>query len=85
MRKIKLENRDGLDLYMEEMEPCKWKLTGAPEWMIFNVSYEDSDCKHVRFIDPAGGPLIGIGSVIDDEVITSIVWEDKIGFVCRTK
>lgn len=85
MRKIKLENRDGLDLYMEEIEPCRWKMTGVPEWGTYNVSYDDSECKHIRFIDPTGGPLMGVGSVIDDEVVTGISWEKGVGFVFRTK
>lgn len=81
MRKIKLQNRYGLALFLEEIEPCRWKLTGESPAYISVIGAEND----IKAIDPEGGPFIGIGYPIDDEQVTGVTFEQGVGYIFRTK
>ena len=79
--KIKLFNRDGADLYLENCDVNLWKLSVDDKYKYvleyIRVGYE-TDNKTINFIDPSGGPYLSVGQRIDgDYVIGAIIEADK--------
>lgn len=79
--KIKLYNRDGADLYLENCDVNLWKLSvdDKHKYVLgyIRVGYEN-DNKTINFIDPSGGPYLSVGQRVNkDYVISSIIEADK--------
>lgn len=79
--KIKLYNRDGADLYLENCGVNLWKLSvdDKHKYVLgyIRVGYE-IDNKTINFIDPSGGPYLSVGQRVNkDYVISSIIEADK--------
>lgn len=88
MKKIKLFNRDGAKLFLEEIggidkENSEYKLTidDTHSYCLKYVRYIlNSDNKTIYAVDPAGGPFMAVGNTIEDKYqivkinnITSII------------
>lgn len=80
MKKIKLFNRDGADLWLEkieEVEPhiSKWglKVDGEHNYCLEYIRViggsldENLKVKNIQSVDPSGGPFISIGDEFEDK------------------
>lgn len=69
--KIKLFNRDGANLWLEQYTPEHWKLNCDEEhkWVLeyMRVGYDNENSTEYSFIDPSGGPFITPGYEVIDE------------------
>ena len=74
---IQLNSRYGIDnrLVQVEGEPLKYKLKTD---LNYRVGFNDN--KEYTFIDPAGGPFITIGSVIEGHKVKAIYENGVIEF-----
>jgi hypothetical protein len=71
MKKIKLYNRDGADLWLEQVDEntSVWKLKVDPE---HNYCLEYCRCIGDNFlepeaIDPSGGPMLSLGDEFEEK------------------
>ncbi len=66
--KIQLYNRDGLDIWLENIEDDFWELkTKDKEYFSYlRLIYED-DKNDIFAVDPPGGPFLHIGMIINGE------------------
>lgn len=75
MNKIKLYNRDGADLWLENTE--KQIDLNVSEWKL-KVDSEHKYCleylrvignypKEIDAIDPSGGPMLSVGNIFEDK------------------
>ena len=72
MRKINLKNRDGFEIVLREDSKNIFTLDSDVMLRIM----EDGD--EIVAIDPPGGPLLSLGSVIDNLQITKFITPYKI-------
>lgn len=80
LRKLLLLGRYGEKRYLQEVEPCIFKLTGEDLDYMQIVFSEDN--KSIYAVDPTGGPFISVGSFIKDGIyIKSIVFNVENGDV----
>lgn len=74
MKKIKLYNRDGADLYLEKIKEIGENIS---EWQL-KVDEKHNYCleylriignypKEIEAVDPAGGPFISIGNEFENK------------------
>lgn len=76
MNKIKLDNRDGVNLYLVNKGDY-WKLEGPELYTSYLriIGYPDS----IKAIDPPGGPFMSIGDVHSGKKIMDFKWEEGVG------
>ena len=78
---IKLYNRYGDNVYLENLEENKWVLRGGNYCrIIFDKSPDD-----IEAVDPSGGPFLAVGGKVEGKEIIEIVRISKIGFVFTLK
>ena len=79
---IKLYNRYGDNIYLENLENNKWVLRGGDDYyrVIFDKSPDD-----IKAVDPSGGPFLSVGDKVEGKEIIEIVQISKIGFVFTLK
>lgn len=70
LRKIKLFNRYGDDIRLEEVEKGKFALRGTDGSI--RVIYNDMEKDEIHAVDPSGGPFLAIGDHVDEMTITKI-------------
>jgi len=68
MSKIKLFNRDGATLWLENTENNIWKLNVDEDhtWVLEHIRVIGNYPTHIIAVDPSGGPYIEIGSYLKD-------------------
>lgn len=79
MNNIKLYNRYGENIYLEQIEEYKYVLKGNTDWC--RVIFSDKDMKDINAIDPSGGPYMSIGyfSIENDTKILNSIKENESG------
>ena len=75
MKKIKLYNRDGADMWLEYLGPCSSE-EKASFWQL-KIDDKHKYCleyirmigelNHIEAVDPSGGPFLSLGFVFNDE------------------
>ncbi len=68
MKKIKLYNRDGADLWLENIKDNQWqlKVDKNHEYCIQYIRVIGNYPKEIEAIDPSGGPFLSKGDVLDN-------------------
>lgn len=77
MDKIKLPNRDGVNLYLVNKGDY-WKLEG-PELYTSYLRIIGFIPHGIEAIDPPGGPFMSIGDIYSNKKIIKFEWEEGIG------
>lgn len=78
---IKLYNRYGDNIYLENLAENKWILRGGDHYrVIFDKSPND-----IKAVDPSGGPFLSIGDKVEGKEIIEIVELLNIGFIFTLK
>ena len=83
MKKIKLYNRDGADLWLEKTNNLSSGIPNTSEWVL-KVDKKHKYCleymriigdypKTIEAIDPSGGPMISMGDKIDKFEVVNII------------
>ncbi len=67
--KITLPNRDGFNVYLEQISGNTWSLN-CPDY--YRLVYNE-DNSGIWAIDPPGGPFLSIGTKIQSKQITGIM------------
>lgn len=67
--KIKLPNRYGQNIYLEQVSPNKYKLTGDLSYM--RIGHNPETCQ-IEFVDPSGGPFLAVNDKLPIGIIKSI-------------
>lgn len=79
-----LFNRDGDNVYLEELKPNKYLLHTPSQHM--RVIYSDRNKDLIMAIDPSGGPFISVGDPITEinETVKFIEHKKSIGYIIET-
>lgn len=79
-----LFNRDGDNVYLEELKPNKYLLHTPSQYMRVINSSRNKDL--IMAIDPSGGPFISIGNPITEinETVKCIEHKKGVGFIIET-
>ena len=79
-----LFNRDGDNVYLEEIKPNKYLLHTPPQYMRVINSSRNKDL--IMAIDPSGGPFISIGNPIIEinETVKFIEHKKGVGYIIET-
>lgn len=79
-----LFNRDGDNVYLEELKPNKYLLHTPSQYM--GVINSDRNKDLIIAIDPSGGPFISIGNPITEinETVKFISHKKDVGFIIET-
>lgn len=64
LKEIKLHARYGLNNWLEHYKDGVYILHS--EMDSIRIGYKDSDKKEIFVIDPAGGPFIAVGEILDE-------------------
>ena len=76
MKTIKLNNRSGLNIYLEEVDKNVYAIKGNESY--YRVGYQDKECTKIDFIDPDGGPFIKVGCFeLNDGTVLNEIVEDE--------
>lgn len=68
-------NRDGFNVSLKFIKEDEAILeTNAPTMRLAGVSAEESS---FIYVDPTGGPMIGLGDKVEDKIITKIYSENN--------
>lgn len=69
-----MRNRNGVEYRFEQVSENTYTIKGALEyWRYGGQEGQDYvDYNNLGFVDPSGGPFIGIGSVIDGRKVVRI-------------
>lgn len=79
-----LFNRDGDNVYLEELKPNKYLLHTPSQYIRVINSSKNKDL--IMAIDPSGGPFISIGNPITEinETVKFIEHKKGVGFIIET-
>lgn len=79
MNNIKLYNRYGENIYLEEIEENKYVLKGNTDWCRVIFSYNSMNS--INAIDPSGGPYMAVGnfSIDNDSKVLNNIRESESG------
>ena len=68
MKKIKLYNRDGADLWLENIKDNQWqlKVDNKHKYCLQYLRVIGNYPKEIEAIDPSGGPFLSKGDVLDN-------------------
>ena len=79
-----LFNRDGDNVYLEELKPNKYLLHTPSQYMRVINSSRNKDL--IMAIDPSGGPFISIGNPITEinETVKFIECKKGVGYIIET-
>lgn len=78
-KQLKLRNRYGDCYDFKKIDENKYVIVGDLKYWRYGgqEGQEDVDYDNLGFVDPSGGPFIGIGSKIEDRKITRIWIDDN--------
>ena len=83
MARIELQNRDGLRLWLEEVSPTWYALSGDKEskWALhyIRIGYNDDT---IAFVDPPGGPMLAPGTKLGERQIKEIWGQTPLFKIC---
>lgn len=67
MKKIKLYNRDGANLWLENIKDNQWqlKVDKNHEYCLQYIRVIGNYPKEIEAIDPSGGPFLSKGDILD--------------------
>jgi hypothetical protein len=70
--KIKLPNRDGVEVWLEKLSSGRWSLKSSQEYITkyLRVGYKEDG--EIEFIDPPGGPFLQVGGEVSGRKILGI-------------
>jgi len=71
-RILKMKNRYGDEYWFEKVENNLYKLSGNLQYFRFGAKEGKIDTNDLSFVDPSGGPFIGLGDMIEGKKITKI-------------
>ena len=69
MKKIKLYNRDGANLWIEKLENGQWelKVDKEHEYCLKYMRCIGNYPTDIEAVDPSGGPMISVGDIFEDK------------------
>ena len=69
MKKIKLFNRDGANLWIEELKNGQWelKVDKKHDYCLKYIRCIGDYPDNIEAVDPSGGPMINIGNIFEDK------------------
>lgn len=77
---ILLYNRYYNGLYLHHVKDNVYQLMGPDDAFLYmSVGYTDNKCSDIKYIDPAGGPYLGVGTTILERTISKIYVSDNNG------
>ena len=73
-----MKNRHGDDYKFRQLDENSYALEGDLKWWRFgsHANQLEVDYSDLGFVDPAGGPFIGIGSMVEGREVVAIRKEE---------
>lgn len=69
-----MRNRHGDEYRFEQIDSCTYTIVGDLKWWRYGGQDDQQtiDYSNLGFVDPSGGPFIGIGYLIGDRKVVNI-------------
>lgn len=83
-KQYKLPNRDSQDIFLERTKDNEYKLAGELYYMRFSPVDETKQEElefECNFVDPDGGPFIGLGYEVEPNVFVSKILMGETGVI----
>jgi len=84
MNKIKLYNRYREEIWLEEIEGGVWKLISKNPEALKHMRLILEDDGSIWAVDPSGGPFLGIGGIIQDNLRINSIEEINQEILIKT-